>query len=158
MSLPPQSIELFSGAQHRLAPLPQPERCPWCRVRWDPRGPRALSVVLNPPPPPPGLSWGSGAAVGQAAARGSFGAVLGRTGPCPMRYTGVGSVGRACSLESIGDVVSLVLRGDFVEPARKEKPEDSNTGVAQGYAYETGLFCLIKYRVSDWRLTLALKH
>lgn len=70
----------------------------------------------------------------------------------------MGSVGRACSLESIGDVVSLVLRGHSVDPAGKEKPEDSNTGIAQGYAYETGLFCLIKYRVSGWCLTLARKH
>lgn len=70
----------------------------------------------------------------------------------------MGSVGRACSLESIGDVVSLVLRGDPVKPGGKEKPKDSNTGVAQGYACETGLFCLRKYRVSDWHLTPALKR
>lgn len=42
--------------------------------------------------------------------------------------------------------MSFVLRGGSIAPRAKEEPQDSNSGVGQGCAYETGLFCLRKHR------------
>lgn len=52
---------------------------------------------------------------------------------------------RACSLEGVRSF-PLVLRCDSTDLRGMEKPNNSSTGVAQGYVYETVLFCVGKHR------------
>lgn len=40
----------------------------------------------------------------------------------------------------------MVLRCDSTDLRGMEKPNNSNTGVAQGYVFETVLFCVGKHR------------
>lgn len=58
----------------------------------------------------------------------------------------MGSVGGEPAVWKVLGGCLLGPGGDAIEQGGKAKPQDSNSGVAQGYAYETGLWCLRKYR------------
>lgn len=76
----------------------------------------------------------------------SWRATWGRTGT-PILLCGTACIcrQRACCLEGVRSFL-WVLRCDSSKLRGMEKSKDSNAGVAQGYVYGTGLFCVRKHR------------